>query len=76
MKPRKSIIIAILILLTAAVLVWWNSGNNSPSAKPENASASESNGAHRTTQAPHPSAEDRIREQPQRPHRPSPTPIS
>ncbi|MFN4806307.1 MAG: hypothetical protein ACK5LH_10035, partial [Akkermansiaceae bacterium] len=75
MKPRKSIIITIVILF-AAVLVWWNSGNNSPSAKPENASASESNGAHRTTQAPHPSGEDRIREQPQRPHRPSPTPIS
>ncbi|MFN6270101.1 MAG: hypothetical protein ACK40T_06875 [Akkermansiaceae bacterium] len=79
MKPRKSIIIAIVFLLAAAVLVWWNSGNNSPSAKPENASASEPNGAHRTTQAPHPSAADRIREQPQRPnrpHRPSPTPIS
>ena len=79
MKPRKSIIIAIVILLTAALLVWWNSGNNSPSAKPENESASEPNGAHGTTQAPHPSAADRIREQPQRPNRPnrpSPTPIS
>jgi hypothetical protein len=79
MKPRKSNIIAIVFLLAAAVLVWWNTGNNSPSAKPENASASESNGAHRTTQAPHPSAADRIREQPQRPNRPnrpSPTPIS